>query len=272
MDDPAPEVRIRAARALGAVRGHAAVSKLVTALMEPNRWSAMRIADILTGMGEEAVGDLMRELPRLPDPSRLLVIDIFGRVRSLQTIPMLRELLEDPNKDIRARAAHALGQIGDPGSSSTLIAALADPAWPVRAMAAKALGRIPSSDSLDPLSAALTDKEWWVRANAAEALKSKGERGHEALVAMLESSDAYAREQAVLMLQESGVLDEYVVRLGSSKKAERDRAVTLVARLVDLKRTDLLRQMGAEHPDPEIRRNLAKLLGLTPDPEGGRAG
>ena len=48
--------------------------------------------------------------------------------------------------------------------------------------------------------------------------------------------------------------------------------MTLVARLVALKRTDLLRQLGSEHPDAEVRRNLAQLLGLTPNPEGGRAG
>ena len=44
-------------------------------------------------------------------------------------------------------------------------------------------------------------------------------------VGMLDSDDGYAREQAVLMLEESGVLDDYVERLGSTVKAERDRAV-----------------------------------------------
>jgi len=262
-------VRIRAARALGTIRGRAAVSKLVTALTEPNRWSAMRIADILTGMGAEAVGDLMREFDGLPDASRLLVIDIFGRVRSLEAIGLLRGLLDDPSKDIRARAAHALGQIGDPGSLAALVAALSDPAWPVRAMAAKSLGRIPGAESVEPLCMALTDSQWWVRTNAAEALKGKGDAGHAALVGMLDSGDGYAREQAVLMLEESGVLDHYVERLGSGKKVERDRAISLVARLVALNRTDLLHQMAAEHPDTEIRRNLTALLGLSPQPAGG---
>jgi HEAT repeat protein len=271
MDDPVGEVRIRAARALGAVRGRAAVSKLVTALMEPNRWSAMRVADILTGMGEEAVADLMREMAHLPDPSRLLVIDIFGRVRSLRSIDTLRELLHDRVPDIRARAAHALGTIGDPGSVPALVAALADPEWPVRAMAAKALGRIPGDDAVRPLCGALTDSQWWVRANAAEALKGKGDEGHRALVSMLDSKDAYAREQAVLMLQESGVLDDYVARLSAPDKAERDRAVAVVARLVSLRRTDLLHEMAAGHPDSEVRRNLTVLLGLPPQPAGGTA-
>lgn len=270
MDDPAPEVRLRAARALGILRGSAAVSKLITSLQEPNRWSAMRIADILAGMGEEAVEGLLAELPRLPGGSRVLVIDIFGRARSLKAIPALRELLRDPDPDVRARAAHALGQIADTGAVSGLVSALSDPRWPVRAMAAKALGRIPGDGAIDALCRSLTDSQWWVRANAAEALKGKGERGHRALVEMLDSPDAYAREQAVLMLQESGILDEYVGKLGGGEPAERERAAGVIGRLVALKRTDRLREMAVDHPDREIRSRLARLLAppLRPAGEG----
>ena len=270
MDDPAPEVRLRAARALGGIGGAAAVSKLIAALAEPNRWSAMRIADILTDIGEEAVDDLIREMGELPVASRLLVIDVFGRVRSLKAIPVLRDLLADAEPDIRARAAHALGQIGDPGSATDLIGCLSDEAWPVRAMAAKALGRIPGNEQVEALCEALTDSEWWVRANAAEALKHKGEQGKDALVGMLDSSDTYASEQAVLMLQESGVLDTLISQLDSEEKAIRDRSLFVLARMVDLRRTHLLTDMAERHPDQRIRQLLTMLLGLpeTPAVEG----
>jgi HEAT repeat protein len=261
MDDPQPEVRIRAAKALGAIGGQAAITKLVTGLRQPSRWSAMWLAEILTGLGEQAVGDLSAALPNLPDASRLLVIDIFGRVRSLKAIPVLRALLSDPQPDLRARAAHALGQIGDPGSIPSLVGVLKDPAWPVRAMAARALGRIPGREALEPLSHALTDGQWWVRANAAEALKAKGEPGQRALLGVLDSSDAYAREQAVLMLQESGMLDETMALLGSDDTAEVEKASSIIRKVVALKRVDLLGESAVSHPNPRVRTALCSLLG-----------
>jgi len=260
MDDPQPEVRIRAAKALGLIGGQAAIAKLVTGLRQPSRWSAMRLADILTGLGEQAVDDLSAALPQLPEASRLLVLDIFGRVRSLKAIPVLRGLLSDPHPDLRARAAHALGLIGDPGSIPHLVGVLKDPAWPVRAMAARALGRIPGREALEPLCLALTDSQWWVRANAAEALKSKGEPGQRALLGVLDTSDGYAREQAVLMLQESGMLDETMARLASADPGEVEKAASIIRKLVGLKRVDLLGEAAASHPDARVRAALLSLL------------
>ena len=54
MQDPVPEVRIRAAKALGNIGGLEAVASLLGALRDTNRWSALRIADILAG--QAAIG------------------------------------------------------------------------------------------------------------------------------------------------------------------------------------------------------------------------
>ena len=59
LSDDVPEVRLRAAKALGLVGGRAAVLPLVHALSEPNRWSTIRIADVLAAMGRDVVGELM---------------------------------------------------------------------------------------------------------------------------------------------------------------------------------------------------------------------
>ena len=63
------------------------------------------------------------------------------------------------------------------------------------------------------------------------------------------------------MLQESGVLDDYVEQLTSEDPGERDRAGAVVSRLVQLDRTDLLQEIASGHPDARIRRNLSDLLG-----------
>jgi len=267
MEDPVPEVRVRAARALGSIRTSEALLPLTRALWDPGRWSAIRVAGILIGAGDESVEILLREFDKMPSHAKISAIDIFGRSRSLKAIELLRELLKSDDADIRARAAFALGAISDPTSSPWLTTALKDPSWAVRAMAAKALGRLKEDDSLEALSAALADPQWWVRANAAESMKNKGPRGMGALLSMLDSKDTYAAQQAVQMLQESGVLDEMIARLAAEDGALRQQALDVMAKLVKLKRTDLLTEMAYTHPESSIRQRLAIILGLRVHPQ-----
>jgi len=51
LDDPVFDVRMRAAKALGALGGAPARQALVGALADENRWSVIRIADLLAEMG-----------------------------------------------------------------------------------------------------------------------------------------------------------------------------------------------------------------------------
>lgn len=267
MGDPIGEVRVRAARALGNIKTSEALEPLVDALDDPGRWSAIRVAGILIGAGDEAVACLLERFDRMPRHAKIAAIDIIGRIRSLKAMPLLLDLLASDQPDVRARAAFALGFIGDPNSAPQLIDALRDPSWAVRAMAAKALGRLREEKSIPALCSALSDRQWWVRANAAEAMKNKGYVGVKALLEMLDAKDAYAAQQAVQMLQESGVLDGMISRLASEDGGERQQALEVMAKLVKLKRTDLLTEMAHNHPEASIRQRLAIILGMRLHPE-----
>jgi HEAT repeat protein len=260
MKDPVPEVRIRAAKALGAIGGLEAVESLLGALKDTNRWSALRIADILATLGEAAVDPLLREVPKLPPIARVPAIDILGRLRSPKAVRLLEDLLNDSHDNARARAAHSLGVIGDPRAAAKLVLALKDPEWPVRAMAAKALGMLPGTTGVRELKASLGDREWWVRSNAALALGSKGEKGYQALAGLLDSPDAYAAQRAASMLQEAGVLDRFVAKLVDGTPRERAAARKLLGKLVALQRTDLLQDIASRHEDPAVREALSELL------------
>ena len=260
LQDEIAEVRMRAARALGALGGIASARPLIQALDEPNRWSTIRIADILTSMGRQVVEELMNLFGELTLPGKLAALDIVGRIRPLHAMGWIEERFEDGEADVRARACHAMGAIGNPESGPSLMQTLEDPEWPVRAMAAKALGRIRYREAIPALCSALRDREWWTRSNAAEALRLMGTDGIDALENMLDDDDTYARHQAVLMLEESGIVDQRAHALGRADGPEREAAAELLRRLIQAGQTGRLRELSARHPDEQVRQSLSDLL------------
>src|SRR5258705_9951662 len=70
MRDEMPEVRMRAARALGQIETRTSIKPLIEAFLDPNRWSALRIADILSRMGPEAADELVESFATLPIRAR----------------------------------------------------------------------------------------------------------------------------------------------------------------------------------------------------------
>ena len=260
-DEESSEVRFRAAKALGEVGGTSAAAPLIRALSEPNRWSSIRIADILTAMGPEALEELIAAFEGLNLHGKVAAIDVVASIGHLRSAAWLRERLTDAERDVRSRAAHALGAIGDQEAGAVLNAALKDTQWPVRAMAAKSLGAILHLDAIDDLCLALRDREWWVRSNAAESLRLMGPQGLDALERMLEDADPYARHQAVLMLEESGMLDEEVTRLMDRAPERRAAALSLITRLVRVGQHGRLRELADSHPRTEVRELLKHLLG-----------
>ena len=63
-------------------------------------------------------------------------------------------------------------------------------------------------------------------------------------------------------LQENGVLDAFVGMLTSTAAGEQTRALGVMAKLVKLRRIDLLTEVARGHPDRMVRQRLATLLGL----------
>ena len=259
LSDEVSEVRIRAAKALGVLGGEASVRPLTLALNEPNRWSTIRIADILTSMGRQVVDELLEVWPELTPHGKRAALDVLGRIRPLKIQPWLYERLADEDPDVRARACHTLGAIGDPNSGERVEALLGDEAWPVRAMAAKALGRMRFDSSIPALCGALRDQAWWTRSNAAESLRKMGNRGVRALDRMLEDEDTYARHQAVQMLEQAGLVDQQVDLLAHAGP-ESEAAAEMLRRLIQAGPTSRLGELLEQHPDSQVRAALRGLL------------
>lgn len=200
LDDPELDVRMRAARALGELGGQQARAALLAALTDENRWSAIRIADLLAEMGDGVMDELKATFPRLGRSARLAAIDVMARIGSENTGQLFVTLLGDEDSDVRTRSAAALGRIGYRQAAPELMRMLRDKAWPARAMAAKSLGTLRIEAAIPALCDALRDPEWWVRANSAEALRMLGPAGQQALATMRNDPDRFARDQANALL------------------------------------------------------------------------
>jgi HEAT repeat protein len=275
LNDPVAEVRIRAARALGLIRGSTSIRPLVSALADPSRWSAIRVAEILISVGAEAVDELLTAYETLPHHARVSALDVLGRIRSLRAAALMKRCLSDPHPDIRARAAHGLGLIADPGAIPDLIRALQDKEWPVRAMAAKSLGRLGGPAAIGPLGEVMKDRQWWVRYNSGEALRTLGRAGLEALTDVLGSEDPYARHMAVAQLEEGRVIDRFVTDLTSTDAGTRAAAIRFIDKVTAAAQIDGTTRQAARSAQEGVRHALSNALRAVPPaaaPGGPKSG
>lgn len=92
----------------------------------------------LSKFGSTAI-PVMTEL--LNDPStRLLAVQTLGQIRHSEIIPLLLQVVNDPNAQVRAIAIDALGSFHTPEITTVLVQALQDLAVPVRRAAVTSLG------------------------------------------------------------------------------------------------------------------------------------
>jgi HEAT repeat protein len=258
--DPEFDVRMRAAKALGAVGGERARRALVGALADENRWSVIRISDLLAEMGPVVVNELVEAFPAMGRASRIATIDLLAHVGNSGATPFLVARLDDLDRDIRARAAAALGRIGDDRAVSGLLAALQDAEWPVRSMAAKALGDRKVIHAVDSLQASLRDPEWWVRSNAADALRRLEAPGIDALIAALDAPDQFARDQALGMLESIGEIDRRLAAITSTDRDANDSARRLLASLADHQTEVRMQMICARQPDLAVRTAIGEAM------------
>jgi len=112
--------------------------------------------------------------------------------------------LRNPDKQTRARAAHALGEAGDQ-AVDLLAPLLKDPEWKVRYRVAEALGFSGSERAVSCLTGALTDPKDHVRYMAAKAIGLIGSGVAEGdLVARLGDENEFVRRSAAIALGKTG--------------------------------------------------------------------
>jgi HEAT repeat protein len=206
MRDPVEDVRLAAARALGQLNEPRGLQLLLDVIEEGDRWTGSSIAEAVISMGPAISPTLINRLKSTTNiNARLLYVQLCGLLRITAAVNLLLLLLRNPDKETRASAAQALGQLGDISAVESLIIALNDDSWETRAQAAKSLGTLGDKQAIGELRQALSDGNWGVRHNAANALYLLGEEGIKALRETLCSSEGVARTVAAQVLAEKAL-------------------------------------------------------------------
>jgi len=223
------DVREVSLRALARIADPGAVEPLIRALATAEVWLAPRIADILTRHGELVVDPLIAVLNDSGrQPSRAWAANVLGELRAQRAFPSLVRSLVDPEDEVRAKAATALGRLGDRRAVGYLVEhLLTDPAPFVRTRIASALGQFGGPEVIDRLVRALGDPAWWVRMRSVEALEHIGSVAEGPLLVALDDPDSEIRVRAAVALERLGVPDN-LVRMIESGERVREASDTLV--------------------------------------------
>lgn len=209
-DDPL--VRRDAAKALGELGDRAAIPALVEALRRRSRYAAdesqpehvsrAAAAVALGKIGDPAAADALLEV--ISDPFNLgtAASTALGRLRP-PPIDRIVAATQDANKWRRARAAMALGEIGDRSTFEAIANLTLDSHEHVRRAAAAALDKLRDPRAIGPLLRLLENpgETSFVRSYAAMALGGlKDASATPTLLAATDSSDALLRRAAARAL------------------------------------------------------------------------
>lgn len=247
------DVREIALRALARMADPQAVVPLVDALSHAEGWLAPRITDILVRHGENSVEALLGFLERhARHPARPWVVAALGEIRSRRAYPVLIRALNDPDDEVRAKAATALGQLGDRRAAGYLLERLlGDPAPFVRARIATALGQFNDPEVVDRLVRALGDPAWWVRLRSVEALEHIGGDAEGPLLGALDDTDPEIRIRAAVALERLGVAGRLVRAIAEGEPSE--NVIAVLDKLAASGAKELLAE-ELDHRSPAVRR------------------
>ncbi|MEU0244225.1 HEAT repeat domain-containing protein [Streptomyces sp. NPDC006235] len=206
--DRDPEVRLAAARALGRCGGPESVPYLLEALHGPRAVPPAVVTGALVSLGLDAQRSVAAGLAH-PEPlARAVSIEVLGATGAVShTSEIVRALREDPQTEVRIKAARALGRLGMPDGLEPLLAAVRPgQSVALRMVGAGALGALGAVAATGPLAELLGDPDPHVAATAARALLQLGPEGQAALHAVAEDrSRRQAAAQARAVLAESAV-------------------------------------------------------------------
>ncbi len=122
-----------------------------------------------------------------------------------------------------------------------------DPSWEMRSAVCRTLSFLRLPQALPQLEKAAEDADWVVRSNAVRAIGKLGKPGEEALMRLLSGPDQYAREAALTVLEQQGVMDRYLLDLYHTDDSRAAEAASFFETLANEGSSQLAREILKNH-------------------------
>jgi HEAT repeat protein len=182
-----PLLRMACARALAELGAVDELPKIMGALAEVNA-DPGDVAEVMLAFGMPGLPFLTEMLAAGSPSERRSAAVALGHIAARQVLPELTRTLDDPDHELVADAARALGQIGDINATAALVALLRDGRpWFVRVSAAAALGALEDPAAAPALVQELDAEDWDLRNAAARSLVALDSDGLDAVIAAMDN-------------------------------------------------------------------------------------
>jgi HEAT repeat protein len=234
-----PLLRMACARALAELGAVDALPKIMLALAEVDA-DPGDVVEVMLAFGTPGLPFLTELLVAGSPSERRLAAVTLGHIASHQVLPELTRTLGDPDDELVADAARALGQLGDLNATAALIALLRDGRpWFVRVSAAAALGALEDPAAATALVKELDAEEWDLRNAAARSLVALDSDGLDAVIAAMGTISDRGVAHFAGLVDVAGRTESIVLRAsrgdaGSDRFVRRACAAGVHARLDEL--------------------------------------
>ncbi|WP_428269711.1 HEAT repeat domain-containing protein [Haliangium sp.] len=227
--------RVKAMHALYEADAREALPELLDALSDDEAGIRETAAHVLRWLGvddEERAGAAL--VPLLADPDHAVrnqAAEAFCVLRYAPARPELERLVRhDSDWVVRASAAEALGELGDPRAPDSLFAALGDEWYPVRGYAGFSIGQLGDERHLAEVQKRLEDEAHpSVRAELlAAAIRFGDAAAFDELIALMGESDTDGEPMMNLLGTLDGLLREPVPAVVTARAAEFDDALSVL--------------------------------------------
>jgi len=203
LEDEHPDVRNEAMQSLMKLIGVEALGTILKTAKNISKWTSLELSMIVKESEEQAFPYLVDALEYSDQSVVLFAIEILAETGFVTAVePLIRVVRMYPNVLVRAKAAEALGRLGDQRAESLLHDLLKNPYPQLRASATRALERIGSPASIQLLTERMQSGAMAERLSAARAIARSGESGLEKLREAATGSDTFQKGIALHVLEE----------------------------------------------------------------------
>ena len=210
LNDPRPAVAVAAVSALPRVANAALVERVLDRLVMLPVVVRVYLQDALRELRPMVEPVLVKRLTIDAPPRALAIwIDLSGALELASALERVPTLAAHDTARVRVAVARALRRVPTRATTEVLYRLLADTDDQVRAAAAHSLGELGSALAIPALLGAARDPSWFVRFRAALALSQLGEQGRAAVRTLRIDDDRYVADIASLIsgLGDGALLD-----------------------------------------------------------------